>query len=112
MSNRNLTVLLIIGLAALLVVISISANKDTGKEAAISPIDISKIKSGKDADMHGKTKNTGLNPEDVKGPHPVITFTETVHDFGTHISGENLETDFIFKNTGNAVLKIDRVKGG
>ncbi|MBN1356062.1 DUF1573 domain-containing protein [bacterium] len=52
------------------------------------------------------------SPPSVKGPHPIIRFEETVHDFGTRISGEDLEHIFKFQNIGETDLVIDKVRGG
>ncbi len=41
---------------------------------------------------------------------PKIVFTERVHDFGSVKEGEVLSYVFIFKNEGNAALKITKVK--
>ena len=43
---------------------------------------------------------------------PRIQFTAMEHDFGQALSGENLKTTFTFKNVGDAVLVIEKVKGG
>lgn len=40
------------------------------------------------------------------GEYPVMTFEETVHDFGTIDQGTNVEHVFKFTNTGNAPLVI------
>jgi len=41
---------------------------------------------------------------------PVMTFTETVHNFGDMVQGEVAKYSFHFKNTGNADLRIKYVK--
>ena len=43
---------------------------------------------------------------------PRIQFTSMEHDFGQALSGEDLKTTFNFKNVGDAVLVIEKVKGG
>jgi len=48
--------------------------------------------------------------EDANGPAPVITFEKTVHNFGQIAPGSSNVCEFEFKNTGNALLKITRVK--
>lgn len=40
---------------------------------------------------------------------PVMTFTQTVHDFGKMVQGEIVKYTFHFKNTGKTDLKITRV---
>jgi len=45
-------------------------------------------------------------------PHPLINFEELTHDFGSRISGDELHHVFLFENTGDADLVIERVKGG
>jgi len=40
---------------------------------------------------------------------PVMTFTETVHDFGKMAQGEIVKYTFHFKNTGKTDLKITKV---
>ena len=49
---------------------------------------------------------------DANGPKPKIVFKTTEHDFGTKVSGENLEYTFEFKNEGDGTLIIEKVKGG
>jgi len=51
-----------------------------------------------------------MKPEDVKGPHSVITIEETTKDFGTVWVGPTLSHEFTVKNTGDAVLEITKVK--
>lgn len=41
---------------------------------------------------------------------PVMTFTETVHNFGNMVQGEIGKYKFHFKNTGDADLRIKRVQ--
>ncbi|MBP0904563.1 DUF1573 domain-containing protein [Mariniflexile gromovii] len=41
---------------------------------------------------------------------PVLTFNETEHDFGDITKGVPVETEFIYKNTGNAPLVITDIK--
>ena len=43
------------------------------------------------------------------GDAPVMTFTETVHDFGKMTQGEIVKYTFHFKNTGKSDLRIARV---
>lgn len=40
---------------------------------------------------------------------PVITFKDTIHDFGTVIQGEKVTFDFKFTNTGKSDLLIAKV---
>lgn len=40
---------------------------------------------------------------------PVMTFSETVHDFGKMVQGEIVKYSFHFKNTGKSDLKIAKV---
>jgi hypothetical protein len=42
---------------------------------------------------------------------PVMTFTEQQYDFGTITQGEQVEHDFIFKNTGATELYISNAVG-
>ena len=46
----------------------------------------------------------------VNSKLPVMTFTETVHDFGKMVQGEVAKYNFHFKNTGNANLIIKDVE--
>lgn len=41
---------------------------------------------------------------------PVITFDETVHDFGTIVNGTPVETKFKYTNTGKAPLVVSNIK--
>lgn len=43
---------------------------------------------------------------------PTIEFKESIHDFGEVTRGKTFKHNFLFKNTGNAVLIIKRVKAG
>ncbi len=40
---------------------------------------------------------------------PVMTFTQTVHDFGKMVQGEIVKYTFHFKNTGKTDLRITKV---
>ena len=46
------------------------------------------------------------------GGLPRVQFTSMEHDFGQALSGEDLKTKFTFKNVGEGVLVIEKVKGG
>ena len=52
------------------------------------------------------------SPADDSGGKPQIRFTTLEHDFGKAVSGEELKTVFEFKNAGEGVLVIEKVKGG
>src|SRR5262245_44559804 len=43
---------------------------------------------------------------------PAIKFVETAHDFGRVPQGEIVRRDFIFTNTGSALLEIKDVRPG
>jgi hypothetical protein len=45
-------------------------------------------------------------------PTPHIRFATLVHDFGQRDAGKDLTTTFDFVNSGDDVLRIERVKGG
>lgn len=62
--------------------------------------------SGKTA-MNSSDKATVSDTTNQK--LPVMTFTETVHDFGKMVQGEVGKYNFHFKNTGNADLVIKDV---
>lgn len=47
-----------------------------------------------------------------QGGVPRIRLAETIHDFGRIDSGTVARNDFVFTNTGNAVLEITEVKPG
>jgi hypothetical protein len=49
---------------------------------------------------------------DESGDAPRIEFTTLEHDFGRAPAGEDLKTTFVFKNVGDAVLVVQKVKGG
>ncbi len=51
------------------------------------------------------------NTTENTGPHPVMTFDKTEHDFGTIAQGTNVEHKFTFTNTGEAPLIISDAKG-
>ena len=46
----------------------------------------------------------------VAGDYPVLTFNETVHDFGEIENGTPVETVFSYTNTGKAPLVITDIK--
>jgi hypothetical protein len=48
---------------------------------------------------------SGSSPEDLKRL-PVLSFVDTLHDFGTISAGETVEYDFAFTNTGGTPLLI------
>jgi hypothetical protein len=52
------------------------------------------------------------SPAEDSGGTPRIQFTTLEHDFGQALSGEDLKTVFEFKNAGEGVLVIEKVKGG
>jgi len=52
--------------------------------------------------------NVSVQSDDNSGA-PVMTFTETVHNFGKLTQGEIVKYDFHFKNTGKSDLRISRV---
>ncbi len=63
---------------------------------------------------HDKNKqsNTVKNIHNVKNKKaiPVMTFEQTVYNFGEMTQGEIAKYDFVFKNTGNAPLLISSVR--
>ncbi len=56
-----------------------------------------------------KNQDTTVTQPTTDGDAPVMTFTETVHDFGKLVQGEIVKYTFHFKNTGKADLRISRV---
>lgn len=59
------------------------------------------------------TKNSiekTLSQDTAKAKLPVMTFTETVHNFGNMVQGEIVKYNFHFKNTGDADLVISKVR--
>jgi len=59
------------------------------------------------SDVVNNTKSAVPHAE--KGTKPVITFDETVHDFGDIIQGERVTYSFTFHNTGGSDLLITKV---
>ncbi len=59
--------------------------------------------------VHNPESATNKNVANEKKDLPVMTFEETVHDFGKMIQGEKGHYSFKFKNTGTADLLITRV---
>jgi hypothetical protein len=45
-----------------------------------------------------------------RAPAPRVEFAETSFDFGTIYQGEDVSHTFVFRNTGNAPLKIEKVR--
>ena len=60
----------------------------------------------------GRTAEATGDATGDAGGLPRIQFTAMEHDFGQALSGEDLKTTFSFKNVGDAVLLIEKVKGG
>jgi uncharacterized protein DUF1573 len=62
---------------------------------------------------NGGNNNTGLSSDlvNVNGKLPVMTFTDTTHDFGTINQGEKVSYTFKFKNTGSTDLVISSANG-
>ena len=50
--------------------------------------------------------------EGNSGGVPRLRFDSLEHDFGQAVSGEDLKTTFTFKNAGDGVLVIEKVRGG
>ena len=48
----------------------------------------------------------------AQGPHPKIEFKKLTHDFGQASQNASLHHSFIFKNTGQAALTVEKVKAG
>lgn len=46
----------------------------------------------------------------VAGAGPKIQFAEPIHDFGTLNAGDVKRADFVFTNTGNAILEVTEVR--
>ncbi len=57
----------------------------------------------------GKNPNATVTQQVTNSQAPVMTFTETVHDFGKLVQGEIVKYTFHFKNTGKSDLRISRV---
>ncbi|GEM_PF-4424534 len=113
MKAKLLTMLLSIVFVAMLVGIVLmipnsgirnAAASQSNAQTAQPTINLSSVDERKDA--------APVPTADPSGPHPVITFTEVEHDFGTSMAGNNLKHTFSFVNKGNATLIIDRVKAG
>jgi hypothetical protein len=60
----------------------------------------------------GWAETPAASATDDSGGQPQIRFTTLEHDFGQAVSGEELKTVFEFKNAGEGVLVIEKVKGG
>ncbi|MBN2746682.1 MAG: DUF1573 domain-containing protein [Bacteroidales bacterium] len=68
-----------------------------------------------------KNKDSNLNPDLISNPNtagknssqtalPIISFSNTEHDFGKIVDGVKVSYTFKFKNTGDADLIISQVK--
>ncbi|MBE0649706.1 MAG: DUF1573 domain-containing protein [Bacteroidales bacterium] len=69
--------------------------------------------SGKTTATSSKTdiaKTTAVVSDTSNGKLPVMTFDETIHDFGKMVQGEVGKYNFHFKNTGNSDLVIKGVR--
>lgn len=60
----------------------------------------------------GRTAESSGEATSDAGGLPRVQFTSMEHDFGQALSGEDLKTKFTFKNVGEGVLVIEKVKGG
>lgn len=77
------------------------------------PLTFGKEKSPKIATAENKTAqlpNTEKALSDVNKSLPKISFEKTVHDFSQLAVKEKGKCEFKFKNTGQAPLKIERIK--
>jgi hypothetical protein len=54
-------------------------------------------------------KDGGKIPRDANTP--IMKFETLVHDFGTIMEGDKVETEFVFRNTGKTDLVINDAKG-
>ena len=43
---------------------------------------------------------------------PIAVFQETIHNFGVVSKDSSMKHTFVFRNTGNSTLVIDRIKAG
>lgn len=59
-----------------------------------------------------KKESDPIPTADPTGPHPKLAFQALEHDFGIQMAGQDLTHSFVFKNDGNGLLIIDRVKAG
>lgn len=57
------------------------------------------------------TNETPVRTPPADGKYPLMTFTETDHDFGAINQGDKVSYSFAFKNTGEADLIIADAKG-
>ena len=60
----------------------------------------------------GRTAGSSAEATSDTSGQPRVQFTSMEHDFGQALSGEDLKTKFTFKNVGEGVLVIEKVKGG
>jgi len=98
-----LVLVLAIGVAAIYFIASNGGKKVVTPAPSTDPGDPGeKVASADDED--GKPK--------VSGPQPQIKFEETVYDWGEVYQNKKVVHIFKFKNTGQADLKIDKVKSG
>jgi len=65
-----------------------------------------------DATSKIKSENVAVAAERdaTAGDFPVISFTETEHDFGTIVNGTPVETKFNYTNTGKTPLVVSNIK--
>ena len=54
-------------------------------------------------------KNTGKSKEEKNATAPIITFANTVHDYGTINKNDNGTCEFVFTNTGKEDLVLTNV---
>lgn len=82
--------------------------------ALASVIVVSSCKKGDISSAASTTKGSVLSAKPaapVDGKYPVMSFATTSHDFGTITTGDKVEYDFAFTNTGEADLLISDAKG-
>jgi hypothetical protein len=91
------------------------------KEDALSKVDpnsqdvdmntVTSITKNGDASVPAEGDLIEAQPQVTNGKFPAITFNKKEHDFGEIKEGANVETVFIFTNTGDADLIISDAKG-
>lgn len=104
MNAKIVALVCMLAVTAAIIGIVMATDSDKPKEP------VSSVLGQPDSKSIGAPENT--KPVVPDGPHPVLAFTETVHDFGKQMIDSELKYSFVFKNKGDVTLNIDKVKAG
>ena len=105
--------IVVLSFMSLFLVMTVSCNNKEKRIAELESRDAAATTENKVAVPSQEAGNApGPNSlQKPEGPLPVMTFTETFHDFGTINEGDVVDYTYKFKNTGDAPLIIQGAQG-